>query len=134
MQIFLILAAIGLLIIIGLPVLASLKSNRKRPHYYRSRVSRVGFRQQEFRIYGPTSLVEVEALIDYLTHTFDLSFSEHDPEPDESYWVLESDLGVITLFYDDHEGVRIRTLGKTKRGLFQWLLRELPMRRLGFGI
>ncbi len=130
MQLFLSLAAIAVGVLVIMPLFSHVRQGRRKSRYTRSPPYRVWFNQQEFKVHGLTSFAEVDVLIDYLTHTYDLETVEHDPEPDESFWVFASDIGAVKLFYDDHEGARIRTMRKSQRGLFHWLLRDLPVRRV----
>jgi|GEM_PF-3480423 len=109
-------------------VIASLVQARRGPVYRRSRVYGVWPRQREFRIRSVVTLDEVTRLIGFLHDKYDADILAHDPEPDETMWLLGSALGRVELHFDDHEQTRIRSV-KNGGTLFDRLVRDIHRKR-----
>lgn len=109
-------------------VIATFVQARRGPTYRRSRVYGVWPRQREFRIRGVVTLDEVARLIGFLHAKYNADVITHDPEPDETMWLLGGELGKVELHFDDHEQTRIRSVKNGGR-LFDRLVRDINRKR-----
>ena len=121
---FILWAALATTSLVIWVTIATIVGARQKPHYRRSRVYGVWPRQREFRVRGIVTLDEVASLIGFLEENYGAAVIAHDPEPDETMWLLGGSVGRIEVYFDDHEQTRIRSVKNGGR-LFDRLVRDI---------
>lgn len=95
------------------------------PSYRRTKTYRTRGKHREFKVLGIANLEDLEDFITFLVRTFKVRILEEDRELDDMVWVLGTAKDWIEIYYDDHDGTRLRSPKKSKGALFNQLEKAL---------
>ncbi len=97
----------------------------RTPTYRRTKTCKTRDKHREFKVLGIANLEDLEDFITFLVRTFKLRIIEEDRELDDMVWVMGTAKDWIEVYYDDHDGTRLRSPKKSKGGLFSQLEKAL---------
>jgi len=120
---FLVLAALGLVVLMGEILRRALRA-AAAPRRYRRSAAYATNGRPEFEVYGIGGQEDIETFLRFLHRKYRVRVLDKDPDPDELSWKVGRRKDWVEIHYSDHLGLRVRAADKKGAGLFAKMLED----------